>query len=400
MVKNKSCRLCGSELKMVIDFGKLPLAGNFLKKSQLGKEKKYQLRIYFCKRCMYLEVADSIKPDILFKNYHYITGINLKDHFGKFAEEISRKFIKKGDLVLEIGSNDGTLLMALEKNGVKVLGVDPSSVAANAKVPTINKYFGRRVSEEIVRKTGKAKVVTASNVLAHIDNMGDILKGITNVLKEDGTLIFEVHYLLDLIKKSQYDFFYHEHLSYYSIKSLRDFLKKHGLAIFDIRKTKVHGGSIRVYAYTGKENTKKVNELIKKEMVAGLDNISTYKELDKEIKNNKKKVLEFIAKSKKNRQKIIGYGASGRANTLLSVWGLKPDDLEFIVDESPLRYGYYTPGSHIKIISPREFLRTEGAALCILFAHAYRKQIFTKEKKFLRSGGVFIHPLTVRKIAS
>lgn len=400
MVKAKFCRLCGGHLEMVIDFGRFPLAGNFLKKSQLGKEKKYPLKIYFCKKCMYLEVADSIKPDILFKNYHYITGINLKDHFGKFADELIRKFIKKDDFVIEIGSNDGTLLTALHKKDVMVLGVDPSSVAKNSKEPTLNEYFSLKTASKIIQKYGKADLITASNVLAHIDDMDDILKGIVKVLKNEGVLIFEVHYLPDLIKKSQYDFFYHEHLSYYSIKSIRDFIKKYGLRIFDIKKTKVHGGSIRVYTWRNEENTKKVVSFIKREREAGLDKVRTYKNINDAIRENRENVLKFIKKSKEQGIKIIGYGASGRANTLLSVWGLGPRELQFIVDASPLRYGHYTPGTHIKIISPAEFSQIKGPFLCILFAHAYKKQIFAQEKKFLESGGRFIHPLTVRKIAS
>jgi methylation protein EvaC len=396
-----NCRLCGSRnLVKFLDLGYMPHAGDFLTADMVGKENSYPLRIYYCKDCNLVQNTDVISRSTLFKDYHYLSSVSLSEHFQKYAEEIRDRFINKGSFVFEIGSNDGVLLIPLIKNGIRVLGIDPASniakIAKNKGVPTIVNYFGENIANKLLKIYGEADVISANNVLAHIDDMDDIFKGITKLLKPEGVLIFEVHYLPDLLDKMQYDFFYSEHLSYYCLLALKPYLDKFNLVIFDIKKIPIHSGSIRVYAMYKSNHiykiTSNVARLNNAEISSGYFNVKYLKAFANRVYKHRENIRRYLINIKKDGNRIVGYGASGRANTLLNFCGIDSNILDYIVDDSPERQGKFSPGTHIPIVSP-DIFRADNVKHTLLLAWNYKDLIIKKEASYIKKGGLFILPL-------
>lgn len=396
------CRLCDSKsLEMFLDLGFMPHAGNFLKKSEVGKELIYPLKLWFCKKCKLVQILDIIPSSVLFDDYRYLSSISLTKHFEEFADELVTKYLSKGNFAVEIGSNDGVLLVPLKNKGIKVLGVDPARnvarVAKNKGIEVVVDRFNDAVANKVLKKYGKADAVLANNVLAHIDNMQEVFSGIKNILNEYGVLIFEVHYLPDLLKKLQYDFFYNEHLSYYSLTALVPFLSKFGLEIFNIKKISTHAGSVRVYAKFKNNKkyspTRAVVNLLNAEKRSKLLRRTYLLKFSKAVSDHSKELNKYVVNLKESGYKIVGYGASGRANTLLNYCKIDDSVVEYIVDDSPERQNRYTPGSHIYIVSPDYFRKDNAVKLSILFAWNYRDQILKKENLYIKNGGKFIVPL-------
>ncbi len=393
-----TCRFCQStDLVNFLDLGNMPHAGDFLKKEQVGREKYYPLKVWFCKKCALVQILDIIPPSTLFKDYRYLSSVSLKEHFANYAKEMKSKYLSKNAFIVEIGSNDGVLLLPLKQMGFSVLGVDPSKnvggVARSKGVDTLTDFFGIKSASRIKVKHGQADAIFANNVLAHIDDMQDVFEGIKLLLRKDGILVFEVHHLLNLIQTNQYDFIYTEHLNYYSVHSLISFLKRYDMEIFKIKKTKIHSGSIRVYVKFASNSSYKVDKSIKEiiceEDLNKLDKLSTFQVFSKNVTKHKSKFVEFISKLRLGNKKIVGYGASGRANTLLNYCGIDTNTLSYIVDESPERYGRFTPGTHIPIVPP-EYFRKDNPDYAIILAWNYTKDIISKEKKYLVNGGTFV----------
>lgn len=402
----ETCRLCrGDDLTLFLDLGLIPLAGDYLLKEELGKEKYYPLRVYFCQNCFCVQLIDVVSSDHIFRNYRYLSSISLSSHFEDFAYEMQKRFLRASAFVVEIGSNDGVLLAKLQKYGVKVLGVDPAlNVAriAQAKgIETLPDFFTEKKALEIMKKYGQADAIFANNVLAHIDDMHDVAKGVSHLLKPSGIFVFEAHYVLDLIEKLQYDFMYPgEHLIYYSLLSLIPFWEKYDFSIFDVKRIPIHSGSIRVYMQKKKKlrrATKYVNELILQEEAFRLNTIYPFMAFASKVYKHRKKLLAFITNLKRKNKKIVGYGAAGRGNTLLNLCGITPSILDYVVDESPERYGRFIPGVHIPIVKP-EIFRKDNPDYALLLAWSYKDTILKKEKEFLKRGEKFIIPLPIIQI--
>ena len=320
------------------------------------------------------------------------------NHFNSNAREFS-KFLPKKSFVVEIGSNDGSFLKAIEKKGASILGVDPSvnvSKKANEnKIPTLNEFFSEKVAEKIIQKHGQADLIFSSNTLAHIRNMHTVLKGITKLLKDDGRLIFEVHYLPDLINKLQYDMIYHEHEYYYSLLSLNNFLTKFGLKIYDAKKIPIHGGSIQVYTTKNMNvnQTPRLLKLIKLEKEQKIDKLKTYHVFNNSIKKTRDDLQKMIDILKKNKKTVMGYGASGRGTIMANYCKLNVKKMKFVIDDAPAKIGNYLPGTHQEIISSEILRSDKGPDYVILFAWSFANEIVNKNKEYLKSGGKFIIPL-------
>jgi len=404
--KNR-CRLCkSSSLKKVIDFGLMPLAGGFLKKNKLSQEKKYPLRIFFCQNCKLLQLIDVISPKILFKDYRYISSATktLSKHFKKYAEEMASRFLNKDSFVVEIGSNDGVLLAPLKRNGINALGVDPAvnivKIAKKRGLNVINDFFNVKTAKRILNKYGKADAIFSNNTLAHINDMNEIMKGIKLLLNEKGILVFEVQYLADLVKYLQYDFFYHEHLCYYSLKPLIKFLDKYKMEIFDVKKIPIHGGSIKVYV-TNKLNkkypvSKRISHILAIERKMNLHTFSGLSDFIKRIQRHKILLMAELKRIKSENKTICAYGASGRSVTLTNYCGIDKNYLEYIVDASPERYGRLMPGTHVPIVAPSYF-KKNPTDIVLITAWTYKDEILGKEKWFLKKGKMII-PLPEIKI--
>ena len=382
----------------------MPLAGDFLSESQVGKEKYYPLRIFICLNCNLVQIIDLIDPSKLFKDYRYTSSIGLKNHFEGYARYIKNKFFHKDSFIVEIGSNDGVLLEPLKNLGFRVLGVDPATnivqIARSKGLDTINDFFTLDLAKKIKKQYKNADLIIANNVLAHIDDMDSVFKGIEYLLSKEGLLVFEVHYLISLLSKTQYDFFYHEHLNYYSIEVLSKYLKKFDLEIFDVNLVKNHGGSIRVFVkrFNNKKflKTKRLSKLLLSEKKYFKNN--TYlRSFIKKIDKQKSNLIKLLINLKAQNKRIIGYGSSGRANTIINFCGINKEMLDYIIDASPERSGRYTPGSHIYINNP-DILKHDKPDYILLFAWTYSKAILDKEKEFLENGGSFIVPLPNIKV--
>lgn len=394
------CRLCSSkQLSLFLNLGEMPLAGDFLFKEDIGTEPYYPLKLYRCLDCNLVQVLHIIPAKQLFKDYRYVSSVGLTDHFTRYAKEMVKKFNLKNKQILEIGSNDGVLIAPLKNLGAIVLGIDPaqniSKLAIEKGLPTIVAFFSTKIANELVKEYGKFTAIFANNVLAHIDGIEDIFRAITLLLEDTGVLVFEVHYLPSLLKRLQYDFFYHEHMSYYTITALKPFLEKLSLTIFDVKKISVHSGSIRVYVKHTKNGqipiSRNVNRLIQEEKLFFANN-SVYKKFTQRITKQKEKLVKTLLDLKMNGATIVGYGASGRANTLLNFCDITSKVLDYIVDDSSERYGRYTPGTHIPIVSSN-VLHTHNPDFIVIFAWNYKEMIIRKAEKYIKEGGSFIIPL-------
>ncbi len=407
-----TCAFCGSsKLAEVIDFGDVAIAGAFIKEEQIKQEKKYPLAIVFCEDCYAVQVRDHIDPEVLFSTDFYFSSAikTLRDHFAGYAEEVVKRFLPEPAkaTVLEFGSNDGVLLEPLAAQGVgTVIGVDPAKNIIESinddNLRLINGFFNVPTAETISEEYGKVDLVMANNVFAHITDINSTTAGVNNILKDDGVFIFEVHYLGKIIEEMQYDFIYHEHIYYYSLLALENHLKRHGMVIFDIKPISIHGGSIRFYAAKkdsihAQDIAASVVDLREQEKRLGYDKAETYQKFASEVAAKKDTLMSLLEDLKQKGHSIAGYGASGRANTIMQYCGINTDQLDFIIDDAPAKLGMYTPGSHLQIRS-NQALKDENPDYVLLFAWAFYAEIATKCEDYLKQGGQLIVPLPDVKV--
>lgn len=354
------CHLCGgNNLNKVLDLGFHPLADFFMKKEQLKEtERRYPLSVLLCQDCGHGMNSFIVPAEVRYQenDYSYDSGnskISVK-HFTDMANEVSNRIgLKENDLVVDIGSNIGTLLNAFKNLGQEVQGVDPAGniakLAEESGIPTINDFFSGSACEKILKR-GKAKAITITNAFNHISPLDEFMKNIISILDRDGTFIIELPYFLEIIRKKHFDVIYLEHISYIAIKPLVPYFKKFGLSITHIEENDYMSGSIRIFVGYGKES-----ELISKQIALeekyGLYNIDTWNKFAENIKNCKIDLLKQLVDAKKAGGKIVAIGAAAKGNTLLNYCGLDTTLIDFATDASPLKIGKYTPGSHIPILS-------------------------------------------------
>ena len=374
-------------------------ANSFLTRGQTKKpERKFPLAIQFCPNCSLLSLAHVVNPNLLFANYYYLTSASapLVEHFKDEAKLIASRYIKsKHDLVIEFGSNDGGLLLAL-KNKCRVLGVDPAkNVATIAKkngVETKVAFFTEKTAKDIWMHYGKAKVVLANNVFAHIDDIHDVMRGVTKLLEPKGVFISESHWVGNLIGDGGFDQIYHEHLCYYSLHALSALAKQFGLVVTDAELVPIHGQSLRVFmSKTGTPNTR-VKKILTREKKLGLHKIKTYRQFAKNTRQNKKVVQKLLSKLRKADKHIVGYGAPAKSNTLLNYFGIGPKILSYITDTTPNKQEHFTPGSHIPVVHP-DTLKKNPPDYILLLSWNYANFILKKEKPLRKAGVKFIIPV-------
>ena len=407
--KNKSCRLCGnSKLVSVLKLQSTPPANAFIKKENLElSQNEFPLEIFFCTKCTHIQLIDVVDPSLLFEDYVYVSGTSdvFVNHFRNYAKQIISKYKPDKELlVIDIGSNDGTLLGFFKDNGYEVLGIDPAkTISNNAKekgIDTITNFFTYELSKNIKHKYKKASLITANNVFAHADNLKDIVKGIKELLSDDGIFVFEVSYLVDVLEKNLFDTIYHEHLSYHSVKPLDKFFFENGLELFSAERVKTHGGSLRGYVQLkGSSQIKdgSVEELINYETSIGLSDPETFFKFDDNINKLKFELLRLLKKIKSENKKIAGFGAPAKATTLMYQFGITKKYIDFIVDDSPLKQGLFSPGLKIPVLTSKSIDLHKPDYLLIL-AWNFADSIINKNQDFLNRGGKFITPLPKLKI--
>lgn len=404
----KTCRICsGRNLEMVLDLGMQPPANAFLRETDLNlEEKKFPLRVFFCKDCYLLQLLDIIDKDYLFSHYLYLSSANkpLSEHFARYASYVyDNILINKEKFLIEIGSNDGSLLKEFRKLGVEVLGVEPASnvarIANDAGIPTQNSFFTSEIADQLANKR-KPLAIIANNVVGHIENLRDFMRGISHLLDDAGVFIFEVPYLVNMLEKLEYDTVYHEHLSYFSLLPLQRIVGEFGLEIFDVQTQQVHGGTIRVFVCKKGRYERKVivNGMLTKESELGLQKVETYRKFAENVKLSKEVLLKELKRLKQDKKRIFGYGAPAKGNVLLNYCGISTETLDFVTDTTPLKQGLRTPGMRIPVKSPDIIRQLGKGDVALLLAWNYEEDIIRKEIDFRKRGGQFLIPVPMTRL--
>jgi SAM-dependent methyltransferase len=408
LFKRTRCRLCDSaRLEMVLPMHPTPIADAFLPASQMDEARQlYPLDLYFCLDCAHLQLLDVIDPDLLFSNYIYVTDTSpgLVEHFDRYCEEVCRRFpFPAGKWMMEIGSNAGVLLRFFQKRGFKVLGIDPArEIARQATaegVETLPAFFNEELARRIRSERGAASVIAANNVFAHSDDLAGMARGIDHLLADDGVFIFEVSYLIDVMEKMLFDTVYHEHLSFHSVKPLRQFLRKHGLELIDVQRIATKGGSIRCLAqrvggpYAIEPS---VDATIGYETAHGYDQAETFRQYGPKIHAVRDKVLGLLEGFRSRGELIMGYGAAPAVTTLIYQFELAPY-LSAIVDDNPRKHGRFSPGHKIPIL-PSSALAERRPACVLILAWTYADRIVAHNGQIGQWGGQFLIPLPVPKL--
>ncbi|HWN10332.1 MAG TPA: class I SAM-dependent methyltransferase [Pyrinomonadaceae bacterium] len=389
------CQVCNSQnLELVIDLGHQPLCDSLLRADQLSEpEVTYPLRLVRCNVCSLAQLDYVVPGEIVYhRNYPYRAGITKEvvDHHETSAAEMVRKFSLNADsLVVDIGSNDGTLLNAFKRQGTRVLGVEPTDIAdiANANgVETIKNPFTEALSRDLERDYGKASMMTATNVFAHMAPLGEVIRGIRHLLDDRGVFMTETHYLLDIIKGVQYDTIYHEHIRSYSLKSLVYLFDANGFTVVDAVRVQRYAGSLRVFAAKGRglPVADSVSELLAEEESFGLHGPEVYKTFRERSYRAKNDFLELALNAFAKGQRLVGNSCPGRSSTLLNFTGISEDLMPYIAEQpTSLKLGHYLPGKHIPIVN-NDILFREQPDYVVLLAWHYAEPI----RKLLRERGL------------
>ncbi len=378
-MKPYCCRFCGTTLEHTfVDLGMSPLCESYLTPEQLNQmEPFYPLHVYVCDRCFLVQLLEYVNPGEIFSEYAYFSSYSDSwlQHAKNYTEKmISRFGLNSSSQVVEIASNDGYLLQYFVAQKIPVLGIEPAAnvadVAINKGIPTLVKFFGEKTARELVAKGKQADLILGNNVLAHVPELNDFVKGIKILLLPQGIITMEFPHLMRLIEENQFDTIYHEHFCYFSFITVEKVFAAHGLRIFDVEELSTHGGSLRIYAChaedKSKETTEQVKELKAREEAAGFSNIENYKSFSKKVEETKFKLLEFLITAKREGKSIAGYGAPGKGNTLLNYCGIRTDFLDYTVDRNPYKQGKLLPGTHIPIFHPDKIKETKPDYLLIL----------------------------------
>jgi len=379
-----------------LDLGNQPLANYYLKKKQIkNKEKKYRLVVCFDTTTKMVSIKKTFSSKMMFNNkYPYRSSMSrtMQKSFKYLSDDIKRKF--KPKKILEIGSNDGSFLKNFSKN--MSIGIEPCSnvekITKKMKFNTIADYWGIDLAKKILKKFDKVDLIYSANTISHIKNLNNVFRSINIVLSNDGVLIIEDPSLLECLKRNTYDQFYNEHIYIFSYLALENILKKYNLEIFRIENLDIHGGSNRYFIKKMTSNRKIENSVKnqkKKETKFGLNKKKTFIEFSKRVKESKNRLIALFKKCKKQNKKIIGYGATAKSTTILNYCNISNSIIDYFLDTTKDKQNKYTPGTKIKIMKYKGFIKKD-VDVVFLGAWNFKKEIFKKEKKFIKSGGKFI----------
>ncbi|MDB5306305.1 MAG: D-mycarose 3-C-methyltransferase [Gemmataceae bacterium] len=403
----KACRclMCGSgDLYLALPLAHSAVGNDYFQTAHPQQE--FALNLHMCRACGNAQIEDVVNPDILFRSYTYSTtsSLGLVKHFHAYAAEVAGlSGAEPGSLVVDIGSNDGSLLRAFQGIGYRVLGVDPAVEIARAAtaggVETVPDYFSLKVARRVKEGHGPAAVVTANNVFAHSDKLPEMADGVRELLRPDGVFTFEVSYLLDIVQKMLFDTIYHEHLCYHSIRSLDQFFARHGLQLIDVRRVPTKGGSIRgtVQRADGRRPVSPViGRMLEWERITELHAPETYRAFARRIGAARELFVDILDRAKAAGKRIAGYGASPTVTTLLYDYGLA-GRLDFMVDDNPVKQNTFSPGHHIPVY-PSDAIYEKGADVIAILAWNYAAPIMARHQAFAEKGGKFVIPLPVVQV--
>lgn len=399
------CRFCNQPLTHTfLSLGSFPLSNSYLTEEGLHqKEIFYPLDVYVCDSCFLVQLQEYETPENIFGDYAYFSSYS--DTWLKHAKEYVDKMVDlfKMDAhsyVIEIASNDGYLLQYFAEKGIPVLGIEPARNVAEAArkkgIPTETIFLGTETAKQLASEGKHADLLLGNNVLAHVPNLNDFVKGLRILLKPQGIITMEFPHLMKLMEETQFDTIYHEHFSYFSFLTVEKIFHAHGLTLFDVEELSTHGGSLRIYARHAEDKTKPVAERVyqlkQRETEAGYAGIHHYFGFQEKVKAIKMDILKFLIQAKRDGKRVVGYGAPAKGNTLLNYCGIRADFIDYTVDRNPYKQGHFLPGSHIPIEEPNKVKETKPDYLFILPWNL--KDEIMGQMAFIRQwGGKFVVPI-------
>lgn len=408
--RRESCRVCrGERLKDFLSLGEQPLANHFLTEEELSRpELLFRLSVCRCEGCGLVQLLHVVDPEVIYQNYAYFSSASqpLLEHFSSVSQEVIKTFgIGREDLVCEIGSNDGVFLRNF-LGSAKVVGVDPAkniaAVATERGIPTLPEFFTQRVAQKILRESGRAKLIFAANVFASIDDLDEVMKGVDALLEEDGVFVLEVHRFADMLATRCFDQIYHEHLSFFTLRPLEHLMGRFGMRLIEVKKIPVHGESFHIVVAREKSAhapTESVEGVKREEVLLGLDDGDTYLSFAGEVEKIKGRLHSMVSGIKAEGGRIVGYGAPGKGNILLSYCGIDNSMVDYLVDTTVHKQGLFTPGTRVPI-HPLERLYRDDPDYILLLAWNYADYILEKEQGLISKGVKFIVPIPELSIVS
>lgn len=390
-------------MTLVLELAPTPPANAFVPKEELSKpQQRFPLDVFFCDDCTHAQLLDVVDPSVLFENYVYVSGTSASfvAHFESYAKSLLEQFKPApGSLVVDIGSNDGTLLSFFKKAGMKVQGIDPAkNIAQQATkngIPTIAGFFTPQLAKETRAQQGPASIITANNVFAHIDNLEAVVEGIRTLLAPNGVFVFEVSYLVDVFEKTLFDTIYHEHLDYHSVRPLVPFFQRLGMELIEAQRVGSHGGSLRGIAQLkgGPHPVgKSVAQSLATEEKLRLHKVETFREFGNNINALKTALGKLLRELKAQGKTIVGFGAPAKATTLMYHFEIGPELIDFIADDSPLKQNLYSPGYHIPVL-PRQAVYDRKPDYVLMLAWNFAEPLMKALKLYADGGGHFIVPI-------
>lgn len=404
------CRFCRTPLRQTfIDLGMSPLCESYLSANQLNRmEPFYPLCVRVCGCCFLVQLEEYVSPEDIFSDYAYFSSYSETwlAHAKAYAEQMTARFhLNTNSLVVEVASNDGYLLQHFVAKQIPVLGIEPAantaSVAVEKGVPTLVKFFGTTTARELVHQGKQADLLLGNNVLAQVPDLNDFVAGLKILLGPSGVVTIEFPHLMRLMDENQFDTIYHEHFSYFSFLTAEKIFAAHGLTLFDVEELSTHGGSLRIYARHFEDGSKvvsaRVHELRAHEESAGFARLDRYHSFAEQVKETKRKLLEFLIEAKRAGKQIAGYGAPGKGNTLLNFCGIRTDFLDYTVDRSPHKQGKFLPGTHIPIYPPDRIGQTRPDYVLIL-PWNLKDEIMIQNTYIREWGGQFVVPIPAVRV--
>jgi len=403
-MENYVCRICGSEdHDLILDYGPVALAGELHSSvEEAKKEKKYPLSLVFCRNCSHIQIREILDPSILFTEYAWETGVgtSILKYCREFAEHVSKRAgLPENGFVVEIASNDGTLLSEFKKHCGSVMGVDPArrigELATSRGIPTRTAFFNDDIASEVVSDEGQADLIVARNVLAHVADLHGLVAGVRTLMKPGATAVIEFPHLLPMYDELQYDQVYHEHIGYHSLDSMQRLGEMHDLRVIDVEAVPLHGGSIRCYLGRA-DDPRPVSESVVKllDQEQPLLQPKAWADFGDRVREQKRLLVKELTNARARGEIVVGYGASGKGQALIQFCELNQSHVNYIVDKAPIKHGKWTPGSHIPIFDPSH-MKEAGADILLLFSWNLAQEIIKQEQELRERGLRFLHPIPV-----